>query len=86
MSADGISAVADARITKHTCRHCGLPAPTGAVFCCTGCHAAYDTVRGLGLDAYYARRSLDPALAPPKPDEDAPAIDAASYARDLGNG
>ena len=61
------------------CLHCEQPLPTGAPesvqFCCAGCEAAYHTIHGLGLDTYYARRSIDPALAPPQPEENAPARD-----------
>jgi len=61
------------------CLHCEQPVPAhlpaAARFCCAGCEAAYHTIQGLGLDTYYARRSIDPALAPPQPEEDAPARD-----------
>jgi Cu2+-exporting ATPase len=49
------------------CRHCGLPAH-GQAFCCSGCHAAYDLIEGLGLGGYYLRRLLDPAQRPMRPD------------------
>ncbi|MFD0389794.1 heavy metal translocating P-type ATPase metal-binding domain-containing protein [Tistrella bauzanensis] len=58
------------------CAHCGQPVigrgtagAGGARFCCTGCAAAADLVRELGLDGVYARRTLDPAARPPRPDE-----------------
>ena len=61
------------------CLHCEQPLPSGAPesarFCCAGCEAAYHTIQGLGLDTYYARRSIDPALTPPQPEENAPARD-----------
>ncbi len=54
------------------CRHCGLevPAddPVGDAFCCQGCRAAYELVQGMGLEAYYRRRTLDPDEAAPRPD------------------
>jgi len=42
------------------CSHCGLPVPSGLVqessfeqFCCHGCTAAYQIIRGCGLERYY---------------------------------
>jgi Cu2+-exporting ATPase len=54
------------------CRHCGTPVvDSRARFCCAGCEAAYSVVKGLGLDAFYARRvqvgtakTLRPEAAP----------------------
>ncbi|WP_029010726.1 heavy metal translocating P-type ATPase [Azospirillum halopraeferens] len=77
------------------CLHCGQPLPPGAepviggdggAFCCTGCAAAYDTVRGLGLERYYERRCVDPSARPLRPDADAPAIDYAPHARAEADG
>lgn len=75
------------------CLHCGQPvhaAPTGegdGRFCCPGCASAYDMVRGLGLDSYYARRSLDPDTRPPTPDGEAAApADVGAWVRDDGEG
>ncbi len=72
------------------CRHCGLPVPAGAAggprFCCSGCAAAFDLINGFGLDGYYRRRVLSPDVRPPKPDEDAPAVDPRAYVRDAGEG
>jgi len=51
-----------------TCRHCGLPAPSGRDFCCPGCAAAFETIQGLGLGNYYRQRVLDPAGRAPRPD------------------
>lgn len=71
------------------CRHCGLAVPIDrqhSPFCCSGCEAAYALVSNLGLDSYYRRRTLDPALRNLKP-EDAPGeIDVSSYVRDAGDG
>ncbi|MCW3476761.1 heavy metal translocating P-type ATPase, partial [Limobrevibacterium gyesilva] len=50
------------------CAHCGLPAPAGRRFCCPGCAAAFETIQGLGLGSYYARRVLDPAARAPRPE------------------
>lgn len=58
------------------CAHCAGPAPPGARFCCTGCAGAYEAVRGLGLEAFYARRT-GPGI---KPDAGAPAHDFAGRA------
>lgn len=45
------------------CAHCGLCVPAWMVtpggseqFCCAGCRAAYELIRGCGLDRYYALR------------------------------
>jgi copper-(or silver)-translocating P-type ATPase/heavy metal-(Cd/Co/Hg/Pb/Zn)-translocating P-type ATPase len=61
------------------CRHCGSPSPPGASFCCNGCAAAHALVHDLGLDGYYARRSIDPRQRPLKPDGDTPAPDFSPY-------
>ena len=50
---DGIAETA-----KAGCIHCASPVEAGMRFCCTGCEAAYEAVRGLGLDSFYARRQL----------------------------
>ena len=72
------------------CLHCGLdiPARSGAAegFCCPGCEAAYDLVRGLGLDRYYERRRLDPAARPMRPEEDGAPLDFASHVGADGEG
>ena len=59
------------------CLHCGQPLPHSpaadtAGFCCSGCEAAYGLVQGLGLERYYARRSLDPTVRPMRPEEQMP--------------
>jgi Cu2+-exporting ATPase len=42
-----------------TCLHCASPvAAPHARFCCTGCEAAYEAVKGFGLEAFYRRRTL----------------------------
>ncbi|QDU91030.1 Copper-exporting P-type ATPase A [Pirellulimonas nuda] len=45
------------------CDHCGLKVPTALFepdapqqFCCGGCQMAYETIRGCGLEDYYAMR------------------------------
>jgi len=83
----------DDTVTANTstaaCLHCGSTVPTGtdgSGFCCAGCEAAYATVRGLGLDGYYQRRSIDPEMRPLKPDADAPTIDYGAYVRDDADG
>lgn len=75
------------------CAHCGQPAETGArgpaggpVFCCPGCAAAFGLVRGLGLDGYYARRTLDPGGRPMRPDEAPIAVDLSSLVRTAPDG
>ena len=54
--------------TAEPCAHCGQPAPSGRRFCCPGCAVAFDTVRTLGLGAYYQRRVLDPDQRAPRPE------------------
>ena len=68
------------------CAHCGQPVigrgtadAAGKRYCCTGCAAAADLVRELGLDGLYARRTLDPTARPPRPDEELPEL--ASHVR-----
>ncbi|MCB2099332.1 MAG: heavy metal translocating P-type ATPase metal-binding domain-containing protein, partial [Rhodobacterales bacterium] len=58
----------------------------GDAFCCSGCAAAYDLVRGLGLERYYQRRSLDPDARPMTPDADGPPVDYEGHVRDGGDG
>ena len=73
------------------CLHCGQSVADDRddgepVFCCSGCAGAYRLVRGLGLDGYYARRTLDPAARPMQP-EDAPvAVDLAGLTEILTDG
>jgi Cu2+-exporting ATPase len=78
-----------------TCLHCNeklggeeLAAGEAAgSFCCPGCAAAYDFVRGLGLERYYERRTLDPALPPPRPDAGAAVLaDCAAFVVPGGDG
>ncbi|PWC44863.1 heavy metal translocating P-type ATPase metal-binding domain-containing protein [Azospirillum sp. TSO22-1] len=77
------------------CLHCGQEIPAGAEpvssdqtgpFCCSGCEAAYDLVRGLGLERYYERRSVDPQARPLRPESDAPAVDFAPHAKPGADG
>lgn len=67
------------------CRHCGAEIADGSDspvgFCCAGCEAAYHLVQGLGLERYYARRCLDPALPPPRPDAGGLPVDYAAHAQ-----
>ncbi|MDR3435230.1 heavy metal translocating P-type ATPase metal-binding domain-containing protein [Telmatospirillum sp.] len=61
------------------CAHCGaevgVASTGGAEFCCRGCRAAYSLVRGMGLDQYYRRRSIDPTQRPLRPDDEAGPVD-----------
>ncbi len=63
------------------CAHCGAALPAGACdeFCCRGCAAARAIVAGLGLEAFYARRVLDPDGPPLKPEAES-GIDYARHA------
>lgn len=73
-----------------SCLHCGLEVGTGstggAEFCCAGCEAAYHLVQGLGLERYYAKRQLDPAARPMRPDEDGAPQDFAAHASAAADG
>ncbi|WP_158047271.1 heavy metal translocating P-type ATPase [Skermanella pratensis] len=62
------------------CLHCGQEiSGRNAGFCCSGCEAAYALIRDLGLDAYYARRCIDPDARPIRPDEDAAPADFSAH-------
>ncbi|MBK8210780.1 MAG: heavy metal translocating P-type ATPase metal-binding domain-containing protein [Rhodospirillales bacterium] len=67
------------------CAHCGTPSPaagdTGFTFCCSGCEAAYAMVSGLGLEAYYQRRSIDPEQRPLRPETEPAVLDLDSWVR-----
>jgi len=73
-----------------TCLHCAdaLPAATPANerFCCAGCAAAHATIAGLGLDQYYLRRSIDPAVRPLRPETEEVVTDHAAYVRHGADG
>ena len=60
-------------MTLRACRHCQaeIPAAIEGDFCCRGCEGAYSLVQGLGLDSYYARRAVDPAVRPLRPEDGA---------------
>lgn len=72
------------------CLHCGSPVspggPAAPDYCCRGCKAAHGLVNGLGLDAYYARRCIDPDVKPLRPDEDGGVVDVSAHVQDDGNG
>lgn len=67
--------------TARACRHCGqdIPLSLEGDFCCHGCHGAYTLVQGLGLETYYRRRAVDPAIRPLRPEEDAPIHDFSAH-------
>jgi Cu2+-exporting ATPase len=68
------------------CLHCGAITVQGAeLYCCTGCEAAHALIEDLGLDLYYRRRALDPALRPPRP-EDWDRHDYETFIRSAGAG
>lgn len=62
------------------CVHCGSPLGAGADgrYCCSGCAAAHALIEGLGLDAFYVRRALDPTARPLKPEAEE-AVDYPAY-------
>lgn len=67
------------------CAHCGAPSSasggSGLTFCCSGCEAAYAMISGLGLEAYYRRRSIDPEQRPLRPEAEPAALDFDSWVR-----
>jgi len=70
------------------CRHCGdaIPGCRADGFCCAGCAAAFDLVRGLGLERWYARRTLMPGARPLRPDQSAQLPDTALYETESPDG
>ncbi|RAU24027.1 heavy metal translocating P-type ATPase [Paramagnetospirillum kuznetsovii] len=48
-----------------------MPEGLDGGFCCRGCEGAYALVQGLGLEQYYARRSVDPAARLLRPEDGA---------------
>jgi Cu2+-exporting ATPase len=66
------------------CAHCGAPVLQGARFCCAGCEAAHGIVSGLGLGAFYARRSGEAGAI--RPEDQAPAFDPAPHLRRRADG
>ncbi|GAA0573738.1 heavy metal translocating P-type ATPase [Caenispirillum bisanense] len=71
------------------CRHCGSPvpprSPAGPEFCCRGCQAAYSLINGMGLDAYYRRRCIDPDVRPLKPEDEA-VVDVSAHVQEEADG
>jgi Cu2+-exporting ATPase len=69
--------------TGISCLHCGQDLGeqnvSASQFCCSGCEAAYSLIQGLGLDTYYARRSIDPDARPLRPDEEARPADFSAH-------
>ncbi len=70
------------RASTASCAHCNAPAH-GARFCCAGCEAAHELVAGLGLDAFYHRRTTEAGQL--RPDRLAPA-DVSAHAVVDGDG
>ncbi|MBL6076600.1 heavy metal translocating P-type ATPase [Belnapia sp. T18] len=67
-----MSVIGRIAIPAAACAHCGATVAPVARYCCAGCEAAHGLVEGLGLDAFYRRRSaadgaLRPDAAPPVP-------------------
>ncbi|XAL99332.1 heavy metal translocating P-type ATPase [Phycisphaeraceae bacterium D3-23] len=61
------------------CTHCDLPVPRGLIepgtdaqFCCAGCRAAYEVIRGCGLADYYRLRDATAGDAHARTPEAAP--------------
>lgn len=82
--ARNIGFVAAPAAARRACAHCGLPLPAGiAQYCCAGCETAAMLIREAGLNDYYQRRVLDPALPGPK-SHAAPGIDLNRHVRAIG--
>lgn len=83
VSAAPAPVLADDIADPNHCRHCGQPLGVRAVggFCCSGCAAAYDLVREMGLERYYERRCVDPDQRPTRPDDGAGDADCTAHVR-----
>lgn len=57
-------------LTVSGCQHCGQPLTesNGEAFCCAGCAAAFDMIKGLGLGRYYEARVIDATQRPLRPE------------------
>ncbi|AVM75884.1 heavy metal translocating P-type ATPase metal-binding domain-containing protein [Magnetospirillum gryphiswaldense] len=76
-------------MSTRPCRHCGqdIPVTLDGDFCCRGCEGAYALVQDMGLERYYQRRSVDPALRPLRPEDGATAHhDYAAHVVEDGQG
>jgi Cu2+-exporting ATPase len=67
-----LTGVATPGVVPPECAHCGLPVPRGLIepgvehqFCCPGCAAVYEAIRGSGLDRFYALRDRVGSSSPP---------------------
>ncbi|MBK8176723.1 MAG: heavy metal translocating P-type ATPase metal-binding domain-containing protein [Rhodospirillales bacterium] len=85
-AAGAAPAGAGAHVEETLCRHCGAAVLPGTPFCCSGCEAAYAIVRGLGLEAYYRRRTIDPTQRPLRPEIDAPPVVYDAFVDETGAG
>ena len=47
------------------CTHCGLPAPRGSAFCCSGCEVVHAAISENGLERFYELRRSDATAAEP---------------------
>ncbi len=61
-----MSVLREQPVAPDACDHCGLPVPAGLYdaeaehqFCCAGCRAVFDTIRGFGLERFYALKEED---------------------------
>ncbi len=73
------------------CRHCGQPLPAAPIetspeFCCIGCAAAFDLIKGLGLGRYYEARVIDAAQRPIRPEQTHEAAELDRFVRVEKNG
>ena len=76
-------------MSRRQCRHCGqdIPVTLDGDFCCHGCEGAFALLQGLGLERYYQRRCVDPAVRPLRPEDGASAYhDYAAHVVDEGEG
>lgn len=68
------------------CLHCGLEVQESAGFCCSGCEAAYELIKGMGLEQYYRRRDFSAAVRPLRPEDDAAAVDYSAHVIEEADG
>lgn len=85
-----VKAAATSPVAVATCAHCGDVVSAGQhvapAFCCPGCEAAFEIVRGLGLEAYYRQRTLDATARRLKPDAVEDQSDVSAFVQAEGEG
>lgn len=60
----GMASFPNDRAPEASCRHCDLPCPPGAEFCCHGCELAAELLSSQGLERFYELRAGDALPVP----------------------